>query len=69
MSQSPEFAKEDDNNNDAISQVALDTFDLALTPGGLNSFSVALPLKAERILLKNLPKTTNPSGISKKNIR
>jgi hypothetical protein len=40
-----------------------------LIPGGLILFSVALPLKAERILLKNLPKTINPSGISKNNFR
>jgi hypothetical protein len=69
VSQSPEYNEEDDNNNDTRSQVTLDTFNLALTPGGLNSFSMALPLKAERILFKNLPKTINPSGISKKNIR
>jgi hypothetical protein len=69
QSQSPEYNEEDNNNDDAGSNVTLDTFDMAktdfLTPGGLNLFSVALPLKAEKILLKNLPKTINPSGITK----
>jgi hypothetical protein len=75
QSQNPEYDKEDKYNDDAGSQVTVDTFDLAetdfLTLRGLNLFFVALPLKAERILLKlkNLPKTINPSGISKKNFR
>jgi hypothetical protein len=71
QSQSPEYNEEDKYVTG--SQVTLDMFHLAetdfLTPGGLNSFSVALPLKAEKILLRNLPKTINPSGISKKNFR
>jgi hypothetical protein len=72
QSQSPEYNEEEDNN-DAGSQITLDMFDLAktdfLTSGGLNAFSVALLSKAKRILLMNLPKTINPSGISKKNFR
>ena len=38
-----------------------------LTPGGLNSFTVALPAKSEKLLLKDLPKIIKASGISKKN--
>jgi hypothetical protein len=73
QSQSPEVDEEDKYNDNTGSQVMLDIFDPAetgfLTPGGLSLFSVALSLKAERILFKNLPKTINPSGISKKNFR
>ncbi len=40
-----------------------------LTPGGLNAFTVALPAKTEKLLLKDLPKIIKASGISKKNYR
>ncbi len=73
QSQSSVEDSEDDNvADDTGSQVTFDTMDLAdtdfLTPGGLNSFSVvALPEKREKLLLKDLPKTIKPSGLSKKN--
>ena len=58
--------------DDTGSQVTFETIDMAdtdfLTPGGLNSFSViALPEKREKLLLKDLPKSIKPSGLSKKN--
>jgi ABC-type transporter Mla subunit MlaD len=41
-----------------------------LTPGGLHLFSVvALPAKWETLVLKDLPKTTKASGVSKKNFK
>jgi hypothetical protein len=41
-----------------------------LTPGGLNSFSVvALPAKRDKLVLKDLPKTTKASGVCKKNFK
>ena len=67
----PEEEEEDDYADDAGSQVTFDTSSIAgtdfLTPGGLNSFAVALPAKSEKLLLKDLPKIIKASGISKKN--
>ena len=41
-----------------------------LTPGGLNLFSVvALPAKRDKLVLKDLPKTTKASGVCKKNFK
>lgn len=66
-----EEEEEDDYADDAGSQVTFDTSSIAgtdfLTPGGLNSFTVALPAKSEKLLLKDLPKIIKASGISKKN--
>ena len=38
-----------------------------LTPGGLNAFTVALPTKSEKLVLRDLPKTI--TATSKKNFR
>ena len=38
-------------------------------PGGLNSFSAALPAKTDKLVLKDLPKTIKPTMTSKKNFR
>jgi vacuolar-type H+-ATPase subunit I/STV1 len=73
QSQSSVEDLEDDNvADDTGSQVTFNTMDLAdtdfLTPGGLNSFAVMVLLeKREKLLLKDLPKTIKPSGLSKKN--
>jgi len=68
-----EEEEEDDYADDARSQVTFDTSSMAgtdfLTPGGLNAFTVALPAKTEKLLLKDLPKIIKASGISKKNYR
>ncbi len=47
----------------------METFDSKdfLTPGGLSLFSVALPWKTEKIVMKNLPTTINHSDVTKKN--
>jgi len=48
----------EEDNEDTGSQVTMDTFDIDyLTPGGLNPFTAALPTKAEKLVLKDLPKT------------
>ena len=64
----------DHDAEDAGSQVSFDTMEMSetdfLTPGGLNSFSVvALPAKRDKLVLKDLPKTTKASGVCKKNFK
>jgi hypothetical protein len=71
-SQSPE-EEEEDNGNDTGSQVTFDMYDVDgmdfLTLGGLNLFTVVLPVKAEKLVAKDLPKNIKSSGILKKNYR
>jgi hypothetical protein len=73
QSLSPEEDDEEDNVVYARSQVAFDTSDMAgpdfLTPGGLNLFSVALPVKTDKLVLKDLPKSIKTSRTCKKNFR
>jgi len=57
----------DHNAKDAGSLVSFDTMEMSetdfLTPGGSNLFSVvALPVKRDKLVLKDLPKTTKASG-------
>jgi hypothetical protein len=66
------LSKEDEENDEARSQVTLftmGTYDSVhfLTPGSLSLFSVALPMKSEKLVLKNLPKSVNISTVTKKN--
>ena len=57
-----------EENEEFESQVTMDTFDVDyLTPGGLNPFTAALPTKAEKLVLRDLPKTI--TATSKKNFR
>jgi hypothetical protein len=57
----------------SLSQVTFDTSDMARTdflmPGGLNLFSVALPVKTDKLALKDFPKSIKTSGTCKKNFR
>jgi hypothetical protein len=68
------LSKEDEENDEAGSQVTLSTMGTYasvdfLTPDGLISFSAALPAKHEKLVLKNLPKSINISTLTKKNYR
>jgi hypothetical protein len=68
------LSKEDKENDEAGSQVTLSTMGTydsvdVLTPGGLNSFSAALPVKPEKLVLKNLPQFVKISTLTKKNYR
>jgi hypothetical protein len=73
--QSKEMEEEEEEEEDAKESRSQVTFDTSmtgadfLTPGGLNAFTVALPVKSERLYLKDLPKPIKVSGISKKNFR
>jgi hypothetical protein len=74
QSQSSVEVEIDHDAEDAGSQVSFDTMEMSdtdfLTPGGLNSFSVvALPVKRDKLVLKDLPKTTKASGVCKKNFK
>ncbi len=73
QSLSPEEDNEEDNAHDTGSQVMFDTSDMAgpdfLMPGGLNLFSVALPVKTDKLALKDLPKRIKTSRTCKKNFR
>jgi hypothetical protein len=73
QSLSLEEDNEKDNVNDAGSQVTFDTSDMAspdfLMPGSLNLFSVALLVKTDVLVLKDLPKSIKTSGTCKKNFR
>ena len=73
QSLSPKEDNEEDNAHDTGSQVMFDTSDMAgpdfLMPGGLNLFSVALPVKTDKLALKDLPKSIKTSGTCKKNFR
>jgi hypothetical protein len=74
QSQSSVEEEIDHDAKDAWSQVSFDTMEMSetdfLTPGGLNSFSVvALPAKRDKLVLKDLPKTTKASGVCKKNFK
>ena len=67
-----DYNKEDEefeeDNEDTGSQVPMETLDVDfLTPGGLNAFTVALPTKSEKLVLRDLPKTI--TATSKKNFR
>ena len=68
QSQSSVEEEIDHNAKDARSLVLFDTMEMSetdfLMPGGLNSFSVvALPAKRDKLVLKDLPKTTKASGV------
>ena len=74
QSQSSVEEEIDHDAEDAGSQVLFDMMEMSetdfLTPGGLNSFSVvALPAKRDKLVLKDLPKTTKASGVCKKNFK
>jgi len=59
----------EDEIEDNVSQGTVETFDSIdlLTPGGLSlgSFTVALPSKSDKLVLKDLPKTIKASVTSK----
>ena len=63
-----EEEEEDDYADDARSQVTFDTSSIAATdfliPGGLNFFTVALPAKSEKLLLKDLPKSVTIDALN-----
>ncbi len=61
----------EDEIEDNVSQGTVETFDSIdfLTPGGLSSFTVALPSKSDKLVLKDLPKTIKASVTSKKSFR
>jgi hypothetical protein len=73
QSLSPEEDNEEDNVDDARSQVTFDTSVMAgpdfLMPGGLNLFSVAFPVKTDKLALKDLLKSIKTSRTCKKNFR
>ncbi len=66
------MSKEDEENDEAGSQVTLstkgtyDSIDFLML-GDLNTFSAVLPEKPEKIVLENLPKSVNLSTVIKKN--
>jgi hypothetical protein len=63
-----EDEESEEDNEDTGSQVTMETLDFDfLTPGGLNAFTVALPTKSEKLVLRDLPKTI--TATSKKNFR
>jgi hypothetical protein len=69
-----ELCMEDEENVEAGSQVTLTTmgtYDSVdfLMPSDLNLYSAALPVKPEKLVLKNLPKSVNISTVTKKNYR
>jgi hypothetical protein len=69
-----ELSKEDEENDEAGSQVTLSTmgtYDSVdfFMPAGLNLFSAVFPAKPEKLVLKNLPKSVNISTVTKKNYR
>jgi hypothetical protein len=72
MEEEEEEEEDEEDTKESRSQVTFDT-DMTgadfLTPGGLNTFTVVLPAKSEKLFLKNLPKPIKASGISKKNFR
>ncbi len=66
------LSKEDEENDEAGSQITLSTmgtYDSVdfLTPSGLSLFSVVLLAKPEKLVLKNLPKSVDISKVTKKN--
>ena len=74
QSQSSVEEEIDHDAEDARSLVSFDTLEMSetdfLTPGGLNSFSVvALLAKRDKLVLKDLPKTTKASRVCKKNFK
>jgi hypothetical protein len=56
---------------DTVSQVTMGMFDSVdfLMPGGLSSFSMALPANLDELVLKDLPKTIKASMTSRKSFR
>ena len=61
----------EDKIEDNVSQGTVEMFDSIdfLTPGGLSLFTVALPSKSDKLVLKDLPKTIKASVTSKKSFR
>ncbi len=61
----------EDEKEDNVNQETVGMFDSVdfLTPGGLSSFTVALPSKSDKLVLKDLPKTIKASVTSKKSFR